>query len=108
MTDGSPRKISTGIGGFVSVQTATADAVRVLLRDRLREDGKIIRVPKLVAQRLRLDSVDEAFVRSCRDACVVQCAQRLDELETLATKADLPRGKGRQRDEKKMYPALVC
>ncbi|KAF9500187.1 hypothetical protein BDN71DRAFT_1502280 [Pleurotus eryngii] len=106
MTDGSSRKISTRIGGFVSVQTATADAVR-LLRDRLRKDGKITRVPQFMVQRLRLDSVDEAFVRSCRDACVVECAKSIDELETLATKADLPRGVGRQRDEKKMYPSLA-
>ncbi len=89
------------------MQTTTAEAARVLLRDRLREDGKITRVPQLVAQRLRLDSVDEVFVRSCRDACIVECAKSLDELETLAAKADLPTVMGRQRDEKKMYPALV-
>ncbi|KAF4600603.1 hypothetical protein EYR38_005242 [Pleurotus pulmonarius] len=98
--------IQTGNAGLVSVQATTAEAVRVLLRDRLREDGKVTRVPQLVAQRLRLDSVDESFVRSCRDACIVEGAKSLDELETLAAKADLLKGMCRQRDKKKMYPAL--
>ncbi|KAF7433510.1 hypothetical protein PC9H_005466 [Pleurotus ostreatus] len=105
MTDSSQRKITTGNGSFITVQTMTADAVRGLLRNRLREDGKITSVPQMVAQRLRLSSVNEAFVHSCRDACVVECAKKLDELETLASKADLKKGMDRQRDEK-MYPAL--
>ncbi|KAL4259147.1 Protein kinase domain-containing protein [Pleurotus pulmonarius] len=104
--DGHIKRIQTGNAGLVSVQATTAEAVRVLLRDRLREDGKVTRVPQLVAQRLRLDSVDESFVRSCRDACIVEGAKSLDELETLAAKADLLKGMCRQRDKKKMYPAL--
>ncbi|KAL4264406.1 hypothetical protein AB1N83_004448 [Pleurotus pulmonarius] len=114
--DGHIKKITTGgITAFVTVQTGTVEAVRKLLRNRLKEDGRVIRNPEMVTQRLRLESVDEAFVNACKTACLKECHEQLQTLESLALEADRKRGssvpemggKKAKRREKKMYSPLV-
>ncbi len=116
MTDNFPCKITTGgITAFVTVQTGTVEAVRKLLRNRLKEDGRVIINPEMVTQRLRLESVDEAFVNACKTACLKERHEQLRTLENLALKADMKRGpsgpemsnKKPKRREKDMYPPLV-
>ncbi|KAG9219390.1 hypothetical protein CCMSSC00406_0005284 [Pleurotus cornucopiae] len=114
MTDISPRKISTGNSAFITVQTGTVEAVRDVLRNRLKEEGRVARDPAMMARRLRLDSVDEAFVESCKAACLEERDEQLRILENLSLKADRKRGsrgpetgaKEPKRREKDMYPPL--
>ncbi|KAF4600611.1 hypothetical protein EYR38_005250 [Pleurotus pulmonarius] len=96
------------------VYGGTVEAVRDTLRKRLKEDGRVVRTPGMVARRLRLESVDEAFVKACKTACLEECHEQLQTLESLALEADRKRGssvpetggKKAKRREKKMYSPL--
>ncbi|KAF9491136.1 hypothetical protein BDN71DRAFT_1453458 [Pleurotus eryngii] len=85
------KKISTGNSTPITVQTGTAEAVRDVLRNRLKEEGRVVRDPAMMARRLRLESVDEAFVESCKAACLEERDEQLRILENLSLKAKAPR-----------------